>query len=213
MRSKVYIHYGCGHSAPNEWLNFDVSPTLRIQKTPIIGTLLKRKLNTKFPPNVRYGDIISGLPVEDNSCDGVYCSHTLEHLSLQDFRTALRNTYKMLRPGGIFRCVVPDLEYSAREYIKALDRGDALASIDFIETKIRLGLINRPKGLTGFITSFWGNSHHLWMWDAQSLSEELRNAGFREIRTCNFNDCEDKMFQYVEDKSRFEDALAIECKK
>ena len=36
---KKYVQYGCGLSAPNEWINFDVSPTLRIQKIPIIGSL------------------------------------------------------------------------------------------------------------------------------------------------------------------------------
>jgi hypothetical protein len=69
-----YVQYGCGLSAPAEWINFDVSPTLRIQKIPILGGLLKGRLNTRFPDNVRYGDIIKGLPVADNSCDGLYCS-------------------------------------------------------------------------------------------------------------------------------------------
>ncbi len=83
--TKIYIQYGCGLSAPKEWTNFDVSPTLRIQKLPIIGAILKSSLNTSFPKNVQYGDIINGLPVKENSCDGLYCSHTLEHLSLNDY--------------------------------------------------------------------------------------------------------------------------------
>ena len=74
-----YIQYGCGLCAPKEWLNFDVSPTLRIQKTPVLGSLLKPVLNTTFPPNVKYGDIVRGLPVKDESAKAVYCSHTLEH--------------------------------------------------------------------------------------------------------------------------------------
>lgn len=99
---KKYVQYGCGHSAPKEWVNFDVSPTLRIQKTPIIGLLVKKKLNTTFPSNVLYGDIIKGLPIEDNTCDGLYCSHTLEHLALDEFRIALKNSYRILKKG---RCI------------------------------------------------------------------------------------------------------------
>lgn len=95
--TKIYVHYGCGLSAPKEWINFDVSLTLRIQKIPIIGQIIKHKLNTVFPENVRYGDTIKGLPIDENSCDGIYCSHTLEHLSLQDFRIALKNTRKILK--------------------------------------------------------------------------------------------------------------------
>src|SRR5436190_6115031 len=113
---KLYVQYGCGLSAPAGWKNFDVSPTLRLQKIPFLGKLLKRNSKTVFPENVQYGDIIKQLPVAENSCDGVYCSHTLEHLSLNDCRISLRNTYKILKPKGIFRCVVPDLEMAARAY-------------------------------------------------------------------------------------------------
>ena len=128
----IYVHYGCGSFTPNEWINFDVSPSLRIQRTPVLGWLLKSKLHAVFADNVKYGNIIDGLPgIKENSCEGVYCSHVLEHLSLNDFRTALKNTYGILKPGGIFRCVVPDLEHAARVYIRALDEGQPDASIRF----------------------------------------------------------------------------------
>lgn len=212
LSANNYVQYGCGLSAPKEWTNFDVSPTLRLQKTPIIGTVLGSRLNTTFPSNVLYGDIIKGLPIDSNSCNGLYCSHTLEHLSLQDFRLALRNSYKVLKKGGIFRCVVPDLEFLARSYIRDLDNGNNLSSLNFINNTL-LGIKERQRGLRGFLISFFGNSHHLWMWDSKSLSEELKNAGFTGIRDCNFNDSEDKMFKYVEDVGRFENAVAIECRK
>jgi len=193
-------------------VNFDVSPTLRIQKTPVIGSLLRSRLNTIFPDNVRYGDILKGLPVADGACDGLYCSHTLEHLALDDFRLALRNSYKVLKPGGIFRCIVPDLEFAAREYIRQLDNGQKEASIGFMHETL-LGYAVRPRGWKGLISSFFGNAHHLWMWDAHSLAEELRLAGFVSIRPCSYNDSEDKMFTFVEDPSRFNHAVAIECRK
>lgn len=208
----LYVQYGCGLSAPTEWANFDVSPTLRIQKVPIIGALLRSRLNTTFPSNVRYGDIIRGLPVPDNSCRGVYCSHTLEHLSLEDFRKALQNTYRMLSDGGIFRCVLPDLEASARKYLEMLANGEKDASLYFMRSTF-LGKEVRFKGMKGIAKFLYGNSNHLWMWDSKSLAEELKKVGFREIRNCAFNDCSDDMFRYVEDIGRFQDAVAIECKK
>ena len=210
--TKIYIQYGCGLSAPNEWTNFDSSPTLIIQNLPVLGTLLKSKLNIIFPKNVLFGDIVKGLPINDNSCDGLYCSHTLEHISLNDFRKALANSYKILKKGGIFRCVVPDLEFLARSYLDNLDKNDQLASLKFMNSTL-LGFIERPRGLKGIISSFLGNAHHLWMWDKKSLSEELKNVGFKEIRICEFNDSEDKMFKYVEDVIRFQNAVAIECRK
>ena len=161
--TKIYVQYGCGLSGHKDWINLDVSPTLRIQKTPILGTILKNKLNTAFPSNVLYGDIIKGLPIDENSCDGLYCSHTLEHLSLQDFRQAIINSFKILKKGGIFRCIVSDLEFVARSYIKELDNGEKLASLNFMN-RTALGMKERPRGLKGFFSSFFGNSRHLWMW-------------------------------------------------
>jgi ubiquinone/menaquinone biosynthesis C-methylase UbiE len=211
-KEKIYVHYGCGHSAPEEWKNFDVSPTLRIQKIPILGIILKKKLNTTFPKNVLYGDIARGLPIKDNSCDGLYCSHVLEHLSLQDFRKALINSYIILKKGGIFRCVVPDLETAARIYIKNFDSGNSSASLGFFDNTL-LGISERPRSFKDILSLFWGNSRHLWMWDKKSLAEEFRKAGFTQIRECKFNDSEDEMFKFVEDISRFESSVAIECRK
>lgn len=208
----MYVQYGCGLSAPKEWINFDSSPTLRIQKTPILGLILNNKLNTVFPKNVRYGDIIKGLPIPKDSCKGLYCSHVLEHLSLEDFRIALQNSYRILKKNGLFRCVVPDLEYAARNYIESLEQGHREASLDFINNTI-LGVKKRPRGLKNFLISYIGNSKHLWMWDKESLSKELKDAGFTAIRICAFNDSEDTMFKNVEDQSRFKNAVAIECKK
>jgi SAM-dependent methyltransferase len=209
---KRYVQYGCGLTAPVQWENYDVSPTLRIQKIPILGRLLRGRLNAHFPDNVRFGNIIKGLPVEKDSCDGVYCSHTLEHLSLADFRKALKNTYLILKPNGIFRCVVPDLEWAARKYVHSLDKGESAATLEFF-ADTRLGAKKRPRGPVELLSSFFGNSDHLWMWDHRSLSEELMKAGFVLVRSCEFNDCPDEMFRLVEDRGRFYNAVAVECRK
>ena len=209
---KIYVQYGCGLSSPINWLNFDSSPTLRIQKLPFIGNFLKSRLNVIFPENVLYGDITKGLPVQENSCDGLYCSHTLEHLSLDDFRIALNNSFKILKKDAIFRCVVPDLEYNVNKYLKDLKNNDESASINFMNNTY-LGIKKRPRNLKDLMISFYKNSDHLWMWDSKSLSKELKNAGFTKIRICKFNDCEDNMFNECEDQGRFENAVAIECRK
>ncbi|MBS4044354.1 MAG: methyltransferase domain-containing protein [Chitinophagaceae bacterium] len=206
-----YVQYGCGLSAPKEWINYDASPTLVLQKIPLVSSFLQ--LNTKFPSNVKYGDIVKGLPIDENSCDGLYCSHTLEHLSLYDFRIALKNSFKILKKGGIFRCVVPDLEYAAKLYLEELKAGKTSASIKFISITTMLGVEKRSRGLKGLIVSFLGNSKHLWMWDYKSLEVELKNVGFNSIRKCEFSDCNDKMFKYVEEASRFKNSVAFECIK
>lgn len=209
---KRYVQYGSGPNGPKEWVNYDASPTLRIQKTVIVGKLLSSQLNVKFAETVKYGDIVKGLPEEVNSVDGLYCSHVLEHLSLKDFRQALANSYAILKKGGIFRCVVPDLEYAAREYLRRLNAGDSEASHFFMQDTL-LGVPERPKGAKQLAGKYFGNSSHLWMWDRQSLAAELEKAGFINIRVCEFNDSDDGHFELVESKERFENAVAIECRK
>jgi len=113
MRNSYYVQYGCGWSAPVGFRNFDASPTLRFERLPLLGKLYTKN-NSRFPENVEYGDIVKGLPVPPTSCEAVYCSHVLEHLSLDDFRKALRNTHRILKSGGTFRLVVPDLDYSIK---------------------------------------------------------------------------------------------------
>lgn len=211
MKNK-YVQYGCGSSAPKEWINFDISPTLLIEKVPILGTIIKLRQKNIFPSNVLFGNIVKGLPIEEETCDAVFCSHVLEHLSLQDFKIAIKNTYIILKSGGIFRFIVPDLEAAARVYLKSLDNGESFASIKFMENTF-LGIEKRQRGFKGLLRYFWGNSHHLWMWDTKSLFMELENAGFTQIQKCKFNDSKDEMFKYVEDAIRFENAVAIECRK
>ncbi|MGD0843134.1 MAG: methyltransferase domain-containing protein [Geobacteraceae bacterium] len=159
--------------------------------------------------NVEYGDIVKGLPISPESCNGVYCSHVLEHLSLDDCRSALHNTHKLLRPGGIFRLVLPDLEHSVRQYLSNPSNDAAPAFM----RETSLGRERRPRGLKGFIVSWLGNSQHFWMWDYKSIEQELRNAGFVGIRRASFCGSADSVFREAEDKDRWESCLGVECRK
>jgi len=208
MNTSRYIQYGCGLSAPGSWRNFDASPTLRFERLPFIGRLYTKN-QSRFPENVNYGDIVKGLPIAPESCDGVYCSHVLEHLSLDDFRTALHNTHKILRVGGIFRLVLPDLEFHAKQYL--INPSDD-AALSFMR-KTYLGHEKRVTDLKGFFVSWFSNSQHLWMWDYKSIKSELQSAAFVGIRRAVFYDSSDSMFREVEEKDRWENCLGIECTK
>ena len=203
---KKYIQYGGSYSgpAPIQFLNFDASPSLRLERLFLIGKLINRN-QERFPPNVYYGDIVKRPLTKENSAKGVYCSHVLEHLSLNDCRKSLKNTYKMLEPGGIFRFVLPDLHYFSKLYING-----EINSIDFM-TLTGLGKEKRNKSFKQLIINFYGNSSHLWMWDFESLAIELSNIGFKNIRRANFADSSDKTFLLVEEEKRWINCLGIEC--
>jgi SAM-dependent methyltransferase len=212
----LYIHYGCGLCAPHGWCNFDASPRLRLERLFILRTLLATTLGLLFPANVRPGDIVRGLPVADASARGVYCSHVLEHLPREHVPAALRNTLRMLKPGGVFRLVVPDLQWRAAHYARAAALGDPFAADSFMDSCL-LGMRQRPASIVSRVRHRFGKSSHLWMYDFGALKGLLEAAGFTGVRRCEIGDCRDPMFTLVEDPARFfessESELAIQAER
>ena len=208
MTALPNVQYGCGTCTPLDWISFNSSPTLRIQKFPLLGTLITR-WRVQFPNNVLYGDIVTGLPVDSESAQRVYCSHVLEHLSLEDFRLALRETYRILATEGTFRGVMPDLERFARTYCES---NDPSAAIEFMKGTM-LGAESRPRGAKARLISSLGNSAHLSMWDYKALAKELTDAGFKSVRRATCGDNPHPAWRSVEDLSRWEGCLGFECLK
>lgn len=204
------VQFGCGTCAPPTWLNFDAGPAFLLEKRlPFLKPALLRRGFPDYPANIHYGDVIKGLPVTPNSAERVYCSHVLEHLALEDCRTTLRNVYSYLRPGGVFRFVLPDLEFYAREYLHS-SKPEA-AQIFMAETY--LGEQVGARGLKSLPRAIFGRSQHLWMWDYKSFVPELEAAGFRSIRRAFFGDSGDPAFADVENEGRWRNCLGIECRK
>lgn len=203
------INFGCGISVAADWKNYDGSPTLWIQRLPLLGVMGRALIAPLFPPLAMYGDIVKGLPEPSGSADWVYCSHVLEHLSLCDFRKALSEVSRLLNNGGVFRGVLPDLAYYARNYVESPDYN---ACSRFMEST-GLGVYRRGHGFSGLLREALGNSRHLWMWDFNGLSGELRAAGFVDVRRAHFRDSLHTVFNAVEDRGRWENCLGFECRK
>lgn len=203
------IHYGCGLTAPNEWVNFDSSPTAMLQRLPVFGVLFRGPRFPAFPRSVRYGNIVKGLPIEDASADLVYCSHVLEHLALEDFKIALKNTYRILKPGGTFRLVLPDLERYIHDYLNS----DAVDRSGIFMTNTMLGRKIPKKSLGVILRSWLGGAEHLWMWDYLGIAHELKLVGFAEVRRAEFGDSGISAFDAVENNGRWALNLGAQCRK
>ncbi len=204
------VQFGCGTCAPASWLNFDAGPAFSLGKRlPFVKRALVRRGFPDYPGNIHYGDVIKGLPVAENSADRVYCSHVLEHLALDDCRTTLRNVIGYLKPGGVFRFVLPDLEFHARAYLNSRD--PKAAQIFMAETY--LGEQVGARGLRSLPRAIFGRSQHLWMWDFKAFVPELETAGFTAIRRAFFGDSGDPVFADVESEGRWVNCLGIECRK
>lgn len=96
------LNIGCGATYHPEWVNIDVEPVSK--------EVLRHDVTT------------TPLPFEDSCFDACYCSHVLEHLSGDDAKHLLSEIYRVLKPGGVIRIVVPDLEGVVRVYLSTLEQ-------------------------------------------------------------------------------------------
>ncbi|MEJ2411097.1 MAG: methyltransferase domain-containing protein, partial [Novosphingobium sp.] len=197
----TYVQFGSGFSTAEDWISFDASPTLRIERLPLVGGVLARLAHNSepFPATTRFGDVVAGLPLPDGSVDGLYASHVLEHLPFEDMRRALAESFRILAPTGVFRLIVPDLRERARRYLVA--DSDPEAAHDFMRATF-LGHETRARTPLGRLRAALGNSAHLWMFDYPAMASELERAGFVAIRPAAFGDAEDPMFVRVENYDR-----------
>lgn len=70
--------------------------------------------------NVHYRlDFSRTWPIPDESMDGVFCEHVLEHFTLEDGIVLLKQCHRILRPGGTVRFIHPNAEVIMRTYFDA----------------------------------------------------------------------------------------------
>jgi predicted SAM-dependent methyltransferase len=67
-------------------------------------------------------NFLNGIPFESNRFDLVYHSHVLEHFSKADGEKFIAECYRILKPGGVIRIALPNLEVIAKEYLSNIDR-------------------------------------------------------------------------------------------
>ncbi len=99
-----YANLGCGARYHPDWINLDIDPR---------------------GPEVRKADLAHGIPLPSESCQVVYNAAVLEHLRPRDAAAFLAECKRVLRPGGILRIGVPDLEKIVRLYLEMLSAARA----------------------------------------------------------------------------------------
>jgi len=211
----VCLNIGCGLIAPSGWLNFDSSFTLKLARTPLIGKKLIRIINgPAWPSSVLCGDIVKGLKIPHESCDLIFASHVLEHISLSDFHTAMNNICSYLKTGGIFRAIVPDLKSYIKRYNSQTSKSPVAqkASLEFMKN-MNVGCADSRRNLLFRLGEALKNSRHQWMWDALSLHSVFVEHGFKNVRLCEYGDWSDVRFKLVDRKESYADSVCIEGNK
>lgn len=101
---KNYLNLGCGRRFHSAWTNVNFTST---------------------GEGVIAHNLTQGIPFPDAFFDVVYHSHVLEHFPKIASESFLRECCRVLRPQGILRVVVPDLEQIARNYLIALEKANS----------------------------------------------------------------------------------------
>jgi len=95
------LNLGCGSRFHPDWTNIDMNSS---------------------SPFVQAHNLRLGIPYPDRTFDAVYHSHLLEHFAKNEAIGLMQECFRVLKPGGIIRVVVPDLEQIARMYLKLLNK-------------------------------------------------------------------------------------------
>lgn len=112
----LLLNLGCGTRVHPAWVNIDYSPIFRL----VQHWLFRPFARVQVLPGYVNHDLRRGIPFKTTVVDVVYSSHFLEHLEHRYAMPFLQEVYRVLKPGGIVRLVVPDLETFASNYLSAL---------------------------------------------------------------------------------------------
>ena len=163
--------------------------------------------------------------------------HFLEHLDRGIVLDFLIGCYRVLKPNGIIRIVVPDLEYIAKKYLDAISgisnniEGSWAqydqALYELFDQMVRIkstGIKQQSKGVAIIEQMLRGGPGkigelHRWMYDKYSLTKLLSEAGFINIKqhfynTSDIYDWEQQNLDAQSDGGEYkENSLYIEGRK
>src|SRR5687767_14666998 len=159
------LNWGCGEHPEPGWLNSD------IKDAPGIDIV---------------ADVRVGLPLETDSIDYIVSIHALPELPYTDLVPALAELRRVLKPGGVLRLALPDLERG----IAAYQRGDD----DYFHVPDEDARTVGAKFVTQMI--WYGYSRSLFV--HEFVMELLERAGFAQVRRCEYRQTASRWPEIVE---------------
>ncbi|NJK33737.1 MAG: methyltransferase domain-containing protein [Oscillatoriales cyanobacterium SM2_2_1] len=95
------LNLGCGSRYRRDWTNVDFQ---------------------SYSSHVLSWNLKNGIPFDDGIFDLVYHSHVLEHFQKSEAKPFLSECCRVLKPNGVLRVVVPDLEEIVSSYLSVLSK-------------------------------------------------------------------------------------------
>jgi len=172
------LNWGCGRVTPSGWLNVDRKPG------PGVDLLC---------------DVREGLALGAESLDYAVSIHALQDLPHVEVLPALRELRRVLRPGGVLRLGLPDLDRAIRAYL-AGERGYFLVpdrEVRSLGGKLAVQLLWYGALRSMYTTDF-----------AKELCER---AGFLAVQRCNFRETTSPYPEIIDLDNRQEESLFVEA--
>ena len=211
------LNLGAGPLGKNDWINLDygILPFLGKYKKWIPSPIRKiipqgyQDIINQWPQNIQLHNCKNRLPFQGNEISHSFTSHFLEHIKKYEAAFVVGEVYRVLKPGGYFRIIVPDLEMIIKKYLEKDD--EFFAKIDPELKKYGASttdmfltlfyppfhLIKNQSPINRFINRFarW----HMWMYDFDSIKEMLAKAGFIGINKMSHGETNYPGFKELDD--------------
>jgi len=174
------LNWGCGPNPPPGWINADLLHGSGIDISQ---------------------DIREGLPLECNSIEYIVSIHALQDLPYLDVVPALQELRRVLKPGGVLRLSLPDLERAIAAYLRN-DPGYFYIPDNESET---------ISGKLIVQMTWYGSNRMMFTWEF--ARELLLRAGYSSVTRCAYTQTASWFPEIVALDTRERESLFVEAQK
>lgn len=137
---------------------------------------------------IDYGaDLRRPLKIADDTVDGIFCEHTMEHLTYDETGRLLRECFRIMKPGAVIRIILPDISLFLKHYCAKDDpwfkRWERLIFLDSPDAERAKRRLATPMQAISFVTQEYG---HVSAWDIPTITYFLEQSGFRHVEETSF---------------------------
>ena len=138
-------------------------------------------------------NLIKPLPLDTNTVNEIYTSHTLEHFNFNNIILILKECKRILKTGGKLKVCVPN----SRLYIESY-----LNKKNFEERKswYEPGLTNTGSHIDQVNYIAYLNGHHQYLFDEENLVNIIKKSGFEQVMLREFEkdlDLKERHFESI----------------
>lgn len=148
----IKLHIGCGTDYKEGWINIDNNSDQNITKLDLNW------------------DLRNYLPFPSESIDFIFNEHFLEHLTVEQGKDAIREFLRVLKPGGVIRIAMPDLDVTVADFYN-----EDWKNLHVIK-KFNLDFIQTRAELINISFRWWG---HQWLYNYEELERRIREVDSR----------------------------------